>query len=75
MLHKNKVNGEDIISIKQFSPVFEEINDNDKVFSHCMDDIILKLSNVETMIDGNEAMLTSAVALLCLSVAREQCHA
>ncbi|UZO16250.1 uncharacterized protein OCT59_007639 [Rhizophagus irregularis] len=49
------VNGEDIINIKQFTPVFEEINDDDKAFEHCMEDIILKLSNVETMTDANEA--------------------
>ena len=35
--------------------VFKEINDDDKVFEHCMEDIILKLSNVETMTDANEA--------------------
>ncbi|CAB4429363.1 unnamed protein product [Rhizophagus irregularis] len=46
---------EDIINIKQFTPVFEEINDDDKAFEHCMEDIILKLSNVETMTDANEA--------------------
>ncbi|CAG8671629.1 11299_t:CDS:2, partial [Paraglomus occultum] len=45
MLRKNKVNGEDITNIKQFTPVFEEIDDNNKAFNHCMDDIILKLSN------------------------------
>ncbi|POG57967.1 hypothetical protein GLOIN_2v1823265 [Rhizophagus irregularis DAOM 181602=DAOM 197198] len=50
-----EVNGEDIINIKQFTPVFEEINDDDKAFEHCMEDIILKLSNVETMTDANEA--------------------
>ncbi|PKK60449.1 hypothetical protein RhiirC2_856848 [Rhizophagus irregularis] len=37
------------------SPIFEEINDDDKAFNHYMDDIILKLSNVETMTDANEA--------------------
>ncbi len=37
-----------------FSAVFEEINDDDKAFKHCMEDIILKLSNIETMIDANE---------------------
>ncbi|PKC56372.1 hypothetical protein RhiirA1_474083 [Rhizophagus irregularis] len=41
--------------IEQFTPVFEEINDDDKAFEHCMEDIILKLSNVETMTDANEA--------------------
>jgi len=35
--------------------VFEEIDDNDKAFNHCMNGIILKLSNVETMMDANEA--------------------
>ncbi|CAB4382528.1 unnamed protein product [Rhizophagus irregularis] len=55
MLHRNKVNGEDITSIKQFTPVFEEINNDDKALNHCMEDIILKLSNVETMTDANEA--------------------
>ncbi|CAG8669945.1 5175_t:CDS:2, partial [Paraglomus brasilianum] len=55
MLRKNKVNGEDITNINQFTPVFEEIDDNDKAFNHCMDNIILKLSNVETMTDANEA--------------------
>ncbi|RGB22775.1 hypothetical protein C1646_775566 [Rhizophagus diaphanus] len=54
MLRKNKVNGEDITSIKQFTPVFEEINDDDKALDHCMEDIILKLSNVETMTNANE---------------------
>jgi hypothetical protein len=38
-----------------FFVVFEEINDDDKAFEHCMEDIILKLSNVETMTDANEA--------------------
>ncbi|CAB4386572.1 unnamed protein product [Rhizophagus irregularis] len=37
--------------------IFEEINDDDKAFNHYMDDIILKLSNVETMTDANEATL------------------
>ncbi|GES86474.1 hypothetical protein GLOIN_2v1511347 [Rhizophagus clarus] len=55
MLRRNKVNGEDITSIKQFTPVFEEVNDDDKALIHCMEDIILKLSNVETMTDANEA--------------------
>src|SRR6266496_3693204 len=38
-----------------FSTVFEEINDDDKALNHYMKDIILKLSNVETMTDTNEA--------------------
>ncbi|CAB5315753.1 unnamed protein product [Rhizophagus irregularis] len=37
---------------QQFTPVFEEINDDDKALN---EDIILKLSNVETMTDANEA--------------------
>ncbi|RGB22949.1 hypothetical protein C1646_775240 [Rhizophagus diaphanus] len=55
MLRRNKVNGEDITNIKQFTPVFEKISSDDKAFEHCMEDIILKLSNVETMTDANEA--------------------
>ncbi|CAB4390858.1 unnamed protein product [Rhizophagus irregularis] len=50
MLHKNKI----AILTLFFSLVFEEINDNDKAFKHCMEDIILKLLNVETMTDTNE---------------------
>ncbi|PKY32525.1 hypothetical protein RhiirB3_450763 [Rhizophagus irregularis] len=40
-----KVNREDITNIKQFTP---------EAFEHCMEDIILKLSNVKTMTDTNE---------------------
>ncbi|CAB4396777.1 unnamed protein product [Rhizophagus irregularis] len=69
MLHRNKVNGEDITNIKQFTPVFEEIND-DKAFGHCMDDIILKLSNVESMTDANEATRCEFIsAILHASIA------
>ncbi|RHZ48682.1 hypothetical protein Glove_543g66 [Diversispora epigaea] len=70
MLRKNKVNGKDITSIKQFTPVFEEINEDDKIFSHCMDDIILKLSNLEIMTDTNEAMRCEFIsAILHASIA------
>ncbi|PKY49624.1 hypothetical protein RhiirA4_545404 [Rhizophagus irregularis] len=34
--------------------LFEDIDDDDKVFEHCMEDIILKLSNVETITNANE---------------------
>ncbi|RIA82625.1 hypothetical protein C1645_835049 [Glomus cerebriforme] len=54
MLHRNKINGEDITNIKQFTPIFKKISDDDKAFEHCMEDIILKLSNVKTMTDANE---------------------
>ncbi|GES81528.1 hypothetical protein GLOIN_2v1788170 [Rhizophagus clarus] len=54
MLCRNKVNGEDITSIKQFTSVFEKVNDNDKAFKHCMEDIILKLLNVEIMTNINK---------------------
>src|SRR6266498_5509539 len=36
-----------------FFVVFEKIKD-DKAFEHCMEDIILKLSNVKTMTDANK---------------------
>ncbi|CAB4445684.1 unnamed protein product [Rhizophagus irregularis] len=70
MLRRNKVNGEDITNIKQFTSVFEEINNDDKAFGHCMDDIILKLSNVESMTDANEAMRCEFIsAILHASIA------
>ncbi|RGB23237.1 hypothetical protein C1646_774807 [Rhizophagus diaphanus] len=83
MLRRNKVNGEDITNIKQFTPdwsiayinlffsaIFEKINDNDKDFNHCMEDIILKLSNVETMTDANEATCCEFIsAILHASIA------
>ncbi|RGB35116.1 hypothetical protein C1646_759769, partial [Rhizophagus diaphanus] len=70
MLRRNKVNGEDITNIKQFTPVFEEISDDDKAFKHCMEDIILKLSNVETMTDANEATRCEFIsAILHASIA------
>ncbi|GES85294.1 hypothetical protein GLOIN_2v1598257 [Rhizophagus clarus] len=70
MLRKNKVNGEDITNIKQFTPVFEKISDDDKTFKHCMEDIILKLSNVETMTDANEATRCEFIsAILHASIA------
>ncbi|GBB86235.1 hypothetical protein RclHR1_12680001 [Rhizophagus clarus] len=55
MLRRNKINGEDITNIKQFTPVFEKISDDDKAFKYCMEDIVLKLLNVETMTDANKA--------------------
>ncbi len=40
-----------------FSPtVFEEINNDNKALNHCMENIILKLSNVKTITDANEVM-------------------
>ncbi|CAG8728341.1 17438_t:CDS:2, partial [Racocetra persica] len=53
---KYKVNGEEITSIKQFNPVFEEIDDDDKALDQCMNEITLRLSNLETMqTNANEA--------------------
>ncbi|CAG8726807.1 41796_t:CDS:2, partial [Gigaspora margarita] len=71
MLRKNKVNREDITSIKQFTPVFKEINDDDdKAFCYCMDDIILKLSNMETMTNANETTRCEFIsAILHASIA------
>ena len=47
-----------------FFTVFEEINDDDKALDHCMEDIILKLSNVETMTDANEATRCKFISLI-----------
>ncbi|RIA84406.1 hypothetical protein C1645_832315 [Glomus cerebriforme] len=49
MLYKNKVNKKDIISIKQFTFVFEKTNDDNKMFKYYIEDIILKLLNIETI--------------------------
>jgi len=43
-----------ILTYFSLPAVFEEISDDDKAFKHCIEDIILKLSNVETMTDANE---------------------
>ena len=53
-----------------FSVVFEEISDDDKAFEHCMEDIILKLLNVKTMTDANEATRCEFIlAILHASIA------
>src|SRR6266542_3442764 len=50
--------------------VFEEINDDDKAFEHCMEDIILKLSNVKTMTNVNEVTRCEFIsAILYTSIA------
>ncbi|RGB21862.1 hypothetical protein C1646_777097 [Rhizophagus diaphanus] len=50
--------------------LFKEISDDDKAFKHCMEDIILKLSNVETMTDANEATRCKFIsAILHASIA------
>ncbi|RHZ49952.1 hypothetical protein Glove_508g87 [Diversispora epigaea] len=56
VLRKYKVNGGKITCINQFNPVFKEINDDNKALKQCMKEIILRLSNLETMQDStNEA--------------------
>ncbi|GES81920.1 hypothetical protein GLOIN_2v1823265 [Rhizophagus clarus] len=59
---KNK----DITNIKQFTLVFEEINDDDKAFGHCMDDIIQQLSNVESITDANKATRCEFISAILL---------
>ncbi len=56
------------------STVFKEINDDDKAFSHCMNDIILKLSNVETITDANETThceFISAILHVSIAIAKK----
>ncbi|RIA80833.1 hypothetical protein C1645_837991 [Glomus cerebriforme] len=49
---------------------FEKISDDDKAFKHYMEDIILKLSKMETMTDANEAMCCKFIsAILHVSIA------
>lgn len=53
--------------------MFKETNSNDKAFNHCMDDIIPKLSNMETMTDTNEATrceIISAILHALIDVAK-----
>ena len=47
-----------------FSVVFEEISDDDKAFEHCMEDIILKLLNVETITDAIEVTRCEFISLI-----------
>jgi len=57
-----------------FSVVFEEISDDDKAFEHCMEDIILKLLNVKTMTDANEAThceFISAILHASIAIAKK----
>src|SRR6266498_1730496 len=50
--------------------VFEEINDDDKAFEHCMEDIILKLLNMETITDANKVTRCEFIsAILHASIA------
>ena len=58
------------INLIFFSAVFEEINDDDKAFKYCIEDIILKLLNMKTMIDANEATRCEFIsAILHVSIA------
>ena len=59
-----------ILTYISLPAVFEEISDDDKAFEHCMEDIILKLLNVETMTDANEATRCEFIsAILHASIA------
>ena len=50
--------------------VYKEISDDDKAFEHYIEDIILKLLNVETMTDANEATRCEFIsAILHASIA------
>ena len=53
-----------VITAYFFSTIFEEINDDDKALDHCMEDIILKLSNVKTMTNANETMCCEFISLV-----------
>ena len=59
-----------ILTYFSLPAVFEEISDDDKAFEHCIEDIILKLSNVETMTDANKATRCEFIsAILHTSIA------
>ncbi len=62
-----------ILTYFSLPAVFEEISD-DKAFEHCIEDIILKLSNVETMTDANEAThceFISAILHASIAIAKK----
>src|SRR2546429_8689452 len=62
------------INLIFFFAVFEEISDDDKAFEHCMEDIILKLSNMETMTDANEVThceFISAILHVSIAIAKK----
>ncbi|RIA89698.1 hypothetical protein C1645_824463 [Glomus cerebriforme] len=66
MLHRNKI----AILTLFFSAVFVKINDDDKMFEYYMEDIILKLLNVETMTNANETTCCEFIlAILHASIA------
>ncbi|RHZ75638.1 hypothetical protein Glove_212g97 [Diversispora epigaea] len=51
-----KIPNHNIMSIKQFNPIYEKIDDDDKALKQCMEKITLRLANLETMQDStNEA--------------------
>ena len=59
-----------ILTYFSLPAVFEKISDDDKAFKHCMEDIILKLSNVEIMTDANEVTCCKFIsAILHASIA------
>ena len=63
-----------ILTYFSLPAVFEEISDDDKAFEHYMKDIILKLSNVKTMTDANEAMrceFISAILHALIAIAKK----
>ncbi|RHZ67808.1 hypothetical protein Glove_299g95 [Diversispora epigaea] len=77
ILHKYKVHGEDIINIKQFNPVFEEIDDHDQAFKRCMHEITLRLTNLETVTNVNEAtrnVFITSILNASIAIARRLSH-
>ncbi|CAG8758614.1 24026_t:CDS:2 [Dentiscutata erythropus] len=50
-----KVNGDNITYIKQFIPIFEKIDDDDEALKQCFSEITLRLSQIKSMTDANEA--------------------
>jgi len=53
-----------ILTYFSLPAIFEKISDDDKAFEHCIEDIILKLSNVKTMIDANKATCCEFISLI-----------
>ncbi|CAG8587122.1 11262_t:CDS:2 [Paraglomus brasilianum] len=56
VLGKYSIDGDSITSIPQFQPETHTLDKEDKAFRHCISDIIVKLMNMGTVADSNEAM-------------------
>ncbi|CAG8672170.1 18837_t:CDS:2 [Dentiscutata erythropus] len=75
LLRDYKVNGDNITSIKQFNPIFEKIDDDDEALKQCIAEITLRLAQIKSMTDANEATRCTFIESILhasIAVARRQ---